>query len=324
MTEPTLRAWETLTKRQFDEIDRERAVVFVTCSPLEVHGPHLPLGADALEGEGLVERSLRFLPERHRGRAFLKLPFVYVATDPVPQPGSLAFRPSTLVAVVEDLGRSLAAQGFQTVIVSNFHGSPRHFLAIETACHRVHRETGIRMLCIFSAMLTRLGVEGSELGDVLGHLDGVEPEHFASDTHGGLVETSQLLALHPELVDPDYKSLPRRTVEMWTAERGRRRTKTDGKGLAAIPALVAQFKNALHYFVDESYCGDPARATAELGEQFLDTLGGKAAEAVTELLDGSLPIEQWHSPFWGLRHAFVHPLAVAGVDRLLNKPRGVG
>ena len=48
--EPRLLRWETLTKRRFDAIDRERAVVMVTCSPLEVHGPHLPLGADALEG----------------------------------------------------------------------------------------------------------------------------------------------------------------------------------------------------------------------------------------------------------------------------------
>ena len=31
--------WETLTKRQFDEIDREQAIVLLTCSPLEVHGP---------------------------------------------------------------------------------------------------------------------------------------------------------------------------------------------------------------------------------------------------------------------------------------------
>lgn len=62
---PQLLRWEALTKKDFDGIDRERAVVLVTCSPLEVHGPHLPMGADALEGEGLTERMLRFLPERN-------------------------------------------------------------------------------------------------------------------------------------------------------------------------------------------------------------------------------------------------------------------
>src|SRR5262249_40952930 len=73
---PEILRWETLTKRRFDEIDRARAVVLVTCSPLEVHGPHLPLGADILEGEGLAERAMRFLPEAHRARPFLKLPCI--------------------------------------------------------------------------------------------------------------------------------------------------------------------------------------------------------------------------------------------------------
>ena len=66
MTAPQLRRWETLTKKQLDEIDPEQAVVPVTCSPLQVHGPHLPLGTDAFEGEGLIERCLRFLPKRTR------------------------------------------------------------------------------------------------------------------------------------------------------------------------------------------------------------------------------------------------------------------
>ena len=69
MSAPEFIRWETLTKKQFDQIDRAQAVVMVTCSPLEVHGPHLPLGADAIEGEGLAERGVGFLSERHRDRA---------------------------------------------------------------------------------------------------------------------------------------------------------------------------------------------------------------------------------------------------------------
>jgi creatinine amidohydrolase len=324
MSTPTLRRWETLTKRQFDEIDREQAVVLVTCSPIEVHGPHLPLGADALEGEGLTERALSFLPERHQGRTFLKLPFVYAACDVVPQPGSIAFRPSTIISMMEDLGGSLAAQGFRNILVSNFHGSPRHFLAVETACDRVSRAHGVQMVCIFSAMLTRLGVTGSELGEVLGHHEGIEKADFENDTHAGVVETSQLLALHPDWVDPDHKNLPRRSVDLWAAEKGRERAEAPELGLRALPAMTARFKDGIHYFVEETYSGDPAKASAELGEKFLDTLGSKAAETVSELLDGTLPEEQWHSPAWKMRHLFVNPLSVRLFDRLLDRPRVVG
>ncbi|MBE2215231.1 MAG: creatininase family protein, partial [Opitutaceae bacterium] len=280
---PSWIRWETLTKRQFDAIDRENAVVFVTCSPMEVHGPHLPLGADCLEGEGLAERTLRFLPERHRGRTFLKLPFVWAACDGVPQPGTIAFRPSTTIAFLEDMGRSLALQGFRNVMVSNFHGSPRHFLAIETACERVTREYGIRMVSVFSLMLSRLNGGGSELGDVLGHLPGVTKDDFKGDTHAGLVETSQLLALHPEWVDPAYDSLPRRTVDLWLEETGRERPSGERGKPASIPQMVKGFKAGIHYFAEESYAGAPAKASAELGEQILDTLAERAADALGEV-----------------------------------------
>ena len=123
---PRMRRWETLTKTQFDRIDPANAVVVLTCSPIEVHGPHLPLGADALEGEGLAERLPRFLPERHRNRTFLKLPFLYAASDVVPQRGSLVFRPSTISGLLTDLGHTLAVQGFRDVFISSFHGGPRH------------------------------------------------------------------------------------------------------------------------------------------------------------------------------------------------------
>jgi creatinine amidohydrolase len=320
---PELLRWETLTKSAFDRLDRERTVVLVTCSPLEVHGPHLPLGADALEGEGLAARMLRFLPERHRGRAFLKLPFVYAATDPVPQPGSLCFRPSTTIAVITDLGRSLAAQGFRDVLVSNFHGSPRHFLALEVACDRVSRERGIRMVCIFSALLSRLNGGGSELGDVLGHLPGVEKPDFDGDTHGGLVETSQLLALHPAWVDPDYKRLPRRSVDLWLAERGEARPKLERGKLGGILDMLASFRAGIRFFSEETYSGDPGKASPELGEKILDTLAGHAAELVARLLDGELPEAEWHSPLWRLRHVFVNPAAVRLADAWLGTPRTV-
>ena len=217
---PRVVRWETLTKKEFDSIDRDRAVVLLTCSPLEVHGPHLPLGADALEGEGLAERMLRFLPERHRDRVFLKLPFIYAATDTVPQPGSLFFQPATTVTVLTDLGRTLAAQGFRDIMVSNFHGGPRHFLAIEKACVKVNRRYGTRMVSVFSLLISRLTQGTANLDDVLAHIPGIDPADLVGDTHGGLVETSQLLALHGSWIDPGYKDLPRQTVETWRESKG--------------------------------------------------------------------------------------------------------
>lgn len=306
---PEILRWEEMTKTRFDRIDRGEAVVLLTCSPLEVHGPHLPMGADALEGEGLAERMLRFLPERHRGRTFLKLPFIYAATDTVPQPGSLYFQPATTMTVLEDLGRTLAAQGFRHVLISNFHGGPRHFLAIEKACERVNRRYGIRMVSVFSLMISRLTEGTSNLDDVLGAVPGVHKPDLRGDTHGGLVETSQLLALHGDWVDPDYKGLPQMTSEIWLSGRGLDQIAPRG-GLLRIIDMLRANRAGAGYFNEQTYSGAPAGASAELGERFLDLLGEKAGGAVGELLDGTIGPEDCHSPIWRFRFIFLNPIAI--------------
>jgi len=318
MEAPRILRWESLTKRQFDTIDRERAVVLLTCSPMEVHGPHLPLGADALEGEGLTERMLRFLPDRHRDRTFLKLPIIYAATDTVPQPGSLYFQPSTTVTVLADLGRTLAAQGFRHVVIGNFHGGPRHFLAIEKACRKVQRRHGLAMISLFSLLISRLTNGTSNLDDVLGAVPGVDKRDLAGDTHGGLVETSQLLALHGDWVDPDYKSLPRQTVDTWLEARGERRPSVGRGDPRRFFEMLRSFRAGLAFFGEATYSGAPGKASAELGERFLDLLGGKAAEAVSQLLDGEIGPEDCHSPIWKLRFLFLNPLAIRLSNRLLG------
>lgn len=323
MDAPPILRWESLTKTAFDRLDPARCVVLVTCSPIEVHGPHLPLGADALEGQGLAERMLRFLPERHRARTFLQLPFVYAGTDVVPQRGSLFFRPGTTARVLEDLGGTLAAQGFRDVLVSNFHGSPRHFLAIERACARVSRRRGARMVPVFSLMIARLTNGTSGVEDVLGHLPGLAREDLVGDTHGGLVETSQLLALHRDWVDPGYAALPRRTVDGWLAENGERAPEGRRGDPRRFVAMLRAFRAGIRFFERETYSGAPAGASAELGELILDTFGREAAAAVGEVLDGTLPPSAWHSPLWRWRFLFLNPVAIRVANRLLGYRNGI-
>jgi creatinine amidohydrolase/Fe(II)-dependent formamide hydrolase-like protein len=315
---PELLRWETLTKRRFDEIDRGEAVVLVTCSPLEVHGPHLPLGADALEGEGLAARGLRFLPERHQQRTFLKLPMIYAATDVVPQPGSLYFQPATTIRVLEDLGRTLAAQGFRHVMVSNFHGGPRHFLAIEKAAVRANARYGLRMDSLFSLLIARLTNGTSSLDDVLGEIPGIDKADLVGDTHGGLVETSQLLALHGEWIDSGYKDLPRTTLATWRAAKGLAVREHGPRDPRHFLTMLAEFRDSLRYFQEETFSGAPAGASPELGERILDRLGREAAIAMTELLDGELDPDDCHSPVWPLRLLFLNPLLIRISNRLLG------
>lgn len=313
-----LKSWELLTKREFDKIDREQAVVFVSCSPIEVHGPHLPLGSDVLESEGLVERTCRFLPERHRSRDLLRLPKLYTACDVLPQGGSLHFPPETVVQVVSDLGMTLADQGFKNIAVASFHGGPRHFLAIEKGCHQVTKNKSVRMASIFSLLVGRLTSGVSELGDLLGDLPGVDPDTLEGDTHAGFVETSNMLVLHGDRVDLDYKDLPRQTVKTWLEDNRKGGDHQDRDNPYGFLSTFSHFRAAARYFRQQTYSGDPGEGSAEHGERILDILGQKSAEVITELLDGELRPEQFHSPLWKWHHLVLNPALGRLIDLLVG------
>jgi len=292
--------WAHLTARAHAALDLATTVVVVTCSPLEVHGPHLPLLADVGEAEGLFGRALARMAERDPRLTFVRLPPVWVATDVVPQRGSVRFRPATVVRVLEDLGTSVARQGLGDIWVGNFHGGPRHILAIEEACARVQRRTGARMISVFSLLARRLTGGSSDLAERLGGLGGISTEELRGDAHGGLIETAMLLHLFGGDVDPAYRTLPPRSIEILLAERGRPPLQKGPR--PTVLELLRALPYKLRYFETETYAGAPAKATPELGRQYLEVLAGEAAQALGELRAVAIGPRDCHSPLWPYRH----------------------
>lgn len=291
--------WRLLTGSDFAGLDPAECVVGVTFSPLEVHGPHLPVVTDSAEGDEILRRSFERLESQFPGKTFLVLPPVFVAADVLPHRGSLMFRPSTIERVAEDLGRSLAKQGFKDIIVSNFHGGPRHFVPIERACARVNRRYGARMVCAFSLLITRLTQGATDLPGVLGHLPGLDRALLEGDAHGGLVETSMMLHLFGDRVDPQYRTLPRRTVAAWVAEHG-----GPPMGRKGVIGVVRDLVRKMKYYEDETYTGAPSTASAATGDAIFDVLADHSSKALAELLRGELRPEDCHSPLYKLDWLF--------------------
>jgi creatinine amidohydrolase len=91
-------------------------------------------------------------------------------------------------------------------------------------------------------------------------------EEFRSGScHAGRYETSLVLADRPELVHPDrMEALDAKMVDM--------------------PAAIAQGRtDFIAMGMDRAYCGAPAEATAEEGEQTFDTLAGMLVELIREV-----------------------------------------
>lgn len=303
---PNVREWQFMTGKDFRELDKRRCVVTVACSPLEVHGPHLPVICDNLEADALTMRSLAFLHERHPEITCLRLPPIYTAADVLPHSGSLMFRSSTIVNVMTDLGRSLAKQGFEHIWVSSFHGGPRHFVAIEQACHTVNKKYGAKMVSLFSVLAKKLTEGTSNLSDVLGRIPGLSKEVLDGDTHGGVIETSLLLHLVGDKVDPVYKQCDRMTVDLKLAQQGKA-PKASKPGRASIGKLFQGFKASLKYFEDETYAGVPKIATPEIGAQVLDALAERSVDTLSDLWTGKLSPDDCHSPVWPVKWIFLTP-----------------
>src|SRR5690606_39312822 len=70
--------------------------------------------------------------------------------------------PRTVYTALVAHGRSLARAGFANVVVTNGHGGPRHAAALEAACRKVSRRTGIRMFTPSIVTLHRIVTGGRD------------------------------------------------------------------------------------------------------------------------------------------------------------------
>lgn len=314
--------WQHLTGPRLAELDRQRCVVLVSCSPLEVHGPHLPVFADLRESEGLLQRSAEKLLERDEAISFVRLPPVWVAADVLPHPGSIKFQPETVIQVLYEMGLSLARQGFVHIWIGNFHGGPRHILAIEAACHRVQRETGAKMISVFSLLAKKLTGGGSDLAERLDGIGGVSAAELKGDSHGGAVETAMLLYLAGEHVDPAFETLVPRSLELDLERAGKPPLQRGTK--PTVTEILRGLPLKQQYYERETYAGAPALASAALGEAYLEALTDDAAETLLEVYLGKVAPADCHSPLWPFRRLLLSKRGFRAFDRAVRtKPSPV-
>lgn len=279
-----------------DALDRDRTLIVLTASPLEEHGPHLPLGVDAFTARHFAREVAHRLVVARPGWAAVLAPTLYLGSFTVDGVGTVKVRPRVVRDALVDYGRSLAAAGFRYLLVANGHAGPTHLAALDEASAIVSRLAGVTMASLSGhlAWEFRSGRFLDRVETALGRaLTADERRAFGDDAHGGWWETSMMLMLRPDLVDGGFRdlpparySLPERVVPNYPLRRG-------GRGYVGHPAM-----------------GDPAFARATS-----DVLVEEAMELVTGLIDGTIRPAQHRSPFFAIpffRTDF-WPLATAGM-----------
>ena len=269
---------EEMSTRALDALDRERTVVLLSVSPLEEHGPHLPVGVDAFTARYVAESVAERVVASRPGWTALLAPTLHLGSFAFDAPGTITVRQRVVRDVVADCGDSLARSGFRYILIANGHGGPGHMVALEEAAAIVSRRHRITMASLSGALAWHFLDGGllprieAELGRTL---TDEERRAMTEDSHGGLWETSLMLWLRPDLVDPEYRSLAPARYSM--VERLRPNYPLRGEG--------------------QGYRGHPAFADVALARAAAEVLMREAHAVVDGLLDGRIRSASLRSPF---------------------------
>ncbi len=294
-----------LTSPELDGLDRESTIPVAALSPLEVHGPHLPLGTDVLVAEEVRERAVEKCRQVRPELDYLYLPSYFLGSDTIP--GSPAFDSRAVYLTLLGLGRFLAGRGFRFLWVFDNHGGPRHQIAEAKAARRLWRERSFCLVAPFLSFYRRMVEEDPELLERIGSAPGACGD--AQDCHAGLNETSLVLACSPRSVRPEWPSLPRvsiKTVRWPSLLLGTAAAAAGRLGRAEMAEDLRYVGLMLNWTTERrpsTYIGEPRAATPGAGESMLDAFAEEALARLEECLEGSPPF--FRPMGWSLR--FLEP-----------------
>lgn len=290
-----------LTSPEVDALDRERTVFAMAVSPLEVHGPHLPLGTDVWIAEEVLERALEKIGSLRPELDFVLFPPCYLGSDTIPR--SVEADSRALNLLLRANASFLAARGFRYLLVTDNHGGPRHQIAVAKAVRRLYKGEGFHIVAPFLSFFRRMVELDPELLARLGAGRGACGDD--EDSHAGLNETSLMLRAFPARVRPQWRELPRVSIDArrWPAllmgGAGRLLARL---GAAELGRDLAHAGLMLSWVTEKSpstYIGEPRGASPEAGERMLDAFADEAAAAMQAALAGKAP---YHTPLgWSLR-----------------------
>ena len=259
---PHERNFAYLNWRQVDGLSREKTLLVLPTAAIEQHGHHLPLATDTLINDLLLGRALEKLPA-HLPVYALPAVLYGKSNEHLGFPGTLSVSATTFMAVLRDLGASLANAGFRKLVLYNTHGG--NSALIDVMARDLRAEFGLRTFALHGS------------GGI--SFTGLAAQEKAYGFHAGEVETAFLLAAVPELVD--------RTA--YTVNYIADMNKPE---LLLPENAAATFAWLTRDIAPSGVLGDPRPATAEKGERWI-------AEAATRLAEALIAMANYASPHEG-------------------------
>jgi creatinine amidohydrolase len=244
--------WEELASDDFPQAVRDaQGVCLVPLSVIERHGHHLPTGTDMLIGRELCRRAAAL----ESTVIFPDVIFTQIL-EARHVPGTIALDAAVIMNLLDNICREIARNGLKKIVLVSAHGGNHHFARYFAQVQLEHTHDYVVYVAdpIFPA---ETEAELAELWDT--DVDG----------HAGEQETSEILAIRPDLVRLD-------------------RAPADGEGLPLDRLKEineAGVYTGIWWYADHPthYRGDGRPATAEKGQRLLDAHAQALAKIVATI-----------------------------------------
>ncbi len=234
--------WRDMPTTAFDG-DTSTWVAVLPVAAIEQHGPHLPLGTDAMIAEGLIERAVQAMPGDNAA-TFLPVQQIGKSNEHISFPGTLTLDWETTIKTLIETGDSVARAGVGKLLMITSHGG--NVSSMEIAA----RELRIRHnMLVATTSWEKLGPPRIEPTDGSGFVD----------IHGGEFETSLMLALRPDLVEMEK-------AEDFASSQSEMKAKNRHVGFHTSDAGISWLAEDLN---PKGVVGNAHAATAERGQDII-------------------------------------------------------
>lgn len=181
------RLWSDMTAAEIASADTSGWIAVIPLGATEQHGPHLPLVTDSLIGSALLALAFELIPEEVPVTA---LPMLEIgkSDEHLSSPGTLSFSAEQMTGLLIAMAEGAIRAGVRKIVFINGHGGNSALLDTLTRDLRIRHGA----LAVATSWM-RLGLPEGIVAD----------EEIAHGVHGGLIETSLMLYLRPELVQMD-------------------------------------------------------------------------------------------------------------------------
>jgi creatinine amidohydrolase len=227
--------WQERTAADLSEQARADAIVLLPVASMEQHGPHLPVGVDAILCAGVCRRAAEAVVPTI---PVIVAPTLWcgMAEHHMALGGTFTFDLATYRDVLSSLTSSIERHGFKRMLIVNGHGG--NIAALAAILPDLQRQSSLKI-----RITTYFELAQPAMPAILEDQDGVR--------HACEAETSMMLALAPELV----------RGEALQAARG-------PPHVHRRPLALGQYRS-FRDFTASGVVGDARRASREKGEKLM-------------------------------------------------------